>query len=209
MEIKRVKIDGYGQCLKIAAECIKQDGLISFPTETFYALGVRYNYENGLKRIIDLKNRSLSKAFSLIIGNRSDLSYLVSDMDPLAEKIVDALWPAPLTVIFKARPELPPYIKDARNTVAVRMPGRSFALDLAQLTGIPITATSANKTGMPDARSAEEVAKYFPDGVDLLIDGGISTVELPSTIIDIQEGKIIVIREGAVQSSDILSFEEQ
>lgn len=206
MEIKRIGEHGYDACLTAAAAYLGSGKVVCFPTETFYALGACYDRKEALQRIARLKGRETSKAFSLIIGRREDLSLIVSEMDFLARRIIDNLWPAALTVVFKAREGLYHYIRDERNTVAVRMPAPSFALDLVRKLGIPVTATSANQSGMPPARNAEEVMNYFREGIDLLIDGGMRSVSLPSTIIEIRKGEVKILREGAVSKAEVFSL---
>ena len=203
MEVRSVDKYGYESCLGLAAKYILNGKIVCFPTETFYALGVRYDDENCLKRLSDLKGRPESKAFSLIIGSKSELSLLVSDIDPLDEVVTDRLWAAALTVVFKAGENLSSFIMDENNTVAVRIPAHSFALDLAMKIGTPVTATSANRSGMQPSRSPDQVVKYFPCGIDLLIDGGVCDSEKPSTIISLENGNIKILREGVVGSAEL------
>jgi L-threonylcarbamoyladenylate synthase len=205
MEIKSIIKGGYGKCIDIASEYLRTDKIVCFPTETFYAIGTRYDYEEGLERIAELKKRPGAKAFSLIIGGKEDLSTIVAYIEPLAEKIIDRLWPGALTIVFNAHKGLPALIRDVNDTVAVRVPGRSFALDLAMSVGFPITATSANRSGMPPSRSVEDIKKYFTEGIDLVIDGGVSSAKYPSSIIKILQDKIVVLREGELNESDIYS----
>lgn len=205
MEIKNLIKDGYETCLNIADDYLRSDKIVCFPTETFYAMGIRYDCKEGLQRIAKLKERPGAKAFSLIIGRKEDLSEIVDEIEPLAEKIIEQLWPGALTLVFKAREGLPELITDVNNTVAVRVPDRSFALDIARCAGFPITATSANKSGMPPSRSVEDIKHYFSQGVDLVIDGGVSKAKNPSTIIKVDQDKIIVLREGGLSDADILS----
>jgi L-threonylcarbamoyladenylate synthase len=192
-------------CLQRAVDFIRKGRVVSFPTETFYALGVRHDNEDSLRRVVEVKKRSGSKAFSLIIGDVSELSLLVRDIDPLTQKIIDKLWPSALTIIFRAKEGLSRYVTDERGTIAVRMPARSFALELARMVKLPLTATSANASGMPPARSSADVAAYFHEGIDLLIDGGESRAAYPSTIIEVVGGEITVLREGVIRRSEIYS----
>jgi L-threonylcarbamoyladenylate synthase len=206
MEIRSIDRHGYEECLEAAAKCLVKGNVVCFPTETFYALGARYDDEESLLRISLLKGRPATKTFSLVVGDIRALSFVVSDIDSLTQKIIRNLWPSALTVVFGAREGLSPHIRDERNTVAVRMPDKSFALDLAKRVRIPVTATSANHSGLPPARSGEEVIRYFPEGLDLLIDGDICKAELPSTIIEVRAGKVHVLREGVVPASSIYSL---
>jgi len=198
VEICSIKTDGYDLCLGKAAEYLLAGKIVCFPTETFYAIGVQYDNEEGLKRIAGIKKRPGTKSFSLIIGDRRDLDLLADHVSGEEARIIDTYWPGPLTLVFKAKGNLLSYIKDEQNTVAVRMPGPSFALDLARRLSLPVTATSANVSGMPPAKSVPEVSEAFSEGIDLIIDGGESTAAKPSTIIKLRKGKITVLREGAV-----------
>ncbi len=205
MEIKSINELGYETCLQRAVEFIREGRIVGFPTETFYALGVRYDNDASLKRVVDIKERPGSKSFSLIIGEISELSLLARDVDSLTQRIIDKLWPSALTVVFRAKEGLSGYITDERGTIAVRMPARSFALELARMIKIPITATSANVSGKSPARSGEDVAAFFPQGIDLLIDGGESRAAYPSTIIEVVGDRIRFLREGVIRRSEIYS----
>ncbi len=209
MELRSIENDGYDFCLSLASKYLEQGKLVCFPTETFYALGGKYDNEDALLRIIRLKGRPSSKVFSLIIGNKSHLNFLVADTTPLEKSIIDNVWPSAVTLVIRASKGLLPHVVDKRGTVAVRMPAQSFALDLAKRLEFPITATSTNPSGMPPARSAEEVRKYFPEGIDLLIRGHECTAYLPSTIIEVKGERIRVIREGVVTLSEIMNLLEK
>ena len=104
---------------------------------------------------------------------------------------------------FRCKKRVSRYLTVGTGMVAVRIPGESFALQLAKEAGFPITGTSANISGMPPAEDAEAVIKYFGDRIDLIIDGGKTPGNLPSTIVDATEGDIKILRKGAVSYSDI------
>ncbi len=112
---------------------------------------------------------------------------------------MDRFWPGPLTLIFLAKENLSEYITAGTHTVAVRIPGESFALHLAITANFPITATSANPSGYAPAQDAETVIRYFGDKIDLIIDGGHTSGGLPSTIVDVTGDEIKLLREGAVK----------
>lgn len=204
MEICSVEEDEQEHCLEKAVRYLRDGKVVCFPTETFYAIGALYDNEDGLMKIAVLKNRPRSKAFSLIIGSRKGLALLAEHVTEAERKIMDQFWPGPLTLIFRAKAHLLSYIKDERGTVAVRMPGPSFALDLARRLSVPVTATSANVSGLTAARNARDVKDSFPKGIDLLIDGGECAAVKPSTIIEVIRGKVNVLRKGIVEPGDLL-----
>jgi L-threonylcarbamoyladenylate synthase len=194
----------HGETLRIAAECIRKCGIIAYPTETVYGLGAKYDDENVLARLYDLKKRPAEKTMPLIIGGTSDLDLLVEYVPDIATKMIGIFWPGPLTIIFPAKKGLCDFI--VRDSgVAVRMPGESFGLDLVRAAGMPITSTSANISGMPPAGNAATAAGYFDSNIDLIIDGGESSRNMPSTIIDVTHDNLILVREGAISLAEIQS----
>lgn len=205
LSVRSIETDGHDQCLLAAAECLKQGGVVCYPTETFYALGALYDNNKGLERIVRLKGRPGGKAFPLIIGNFQMMVVVAAEVDELARKLMAALWPAALTFVLRARGDLSPFVKDPRETVAVRLPGSRFARELSLEVGRPVTATSANRAGAPPARSVADVMQQFPEGIDLIVDGGESEARLPSTIVEVRGGRVVLIREGGVPFSHILT----
>jgi L-threonylcarbamoyladenylate synthase len=187
------------------AGAIKQGKIVAFPTETFYGLGVTFSDKNALTKLFGLKRRPKDKPMPLIIGDVSTLSVVASAPDEIALRIIERFWPGPLTILFAAKEALPDLITGRTGKVAIRIPGRSFALDLAKAVGFPITATSANISGMPPAQGPDEVIRYFGDAIDIVVDGGRAPGEKPSTIIDVSEGSITLLRQGVVPYEDILA----
>lgn len=187
-----------------AAGEIKRGGIVAFPTETFYGLGVSFSDNEALTMLFELKRRPKDKPMPLIIGDVSALSVIASPPEKIAWRIIERFWPGPLTVLLAAKPGLPDLITGRSGKVAVRVPGRSFALDLARAVGYPITATSANISGMPPSDNPGDVIRYFGDTINLLIDGGYAPGGTPSTIIDMSEGDISLVRPGAVPYEEIL-----
>jgi L-threonylcarbamoyladenylate synthase len=194
-----------GCALRSAGETLRGGGGVAFPTETFYGLGVKFDIESALERLFALKGRPVEKAVSLIIGNADDLPVLANEdaVTPRARRLIERYWPGPLTLIFDAREGVSHYLT-TRGTVAVRVPGESFALRLTREAGFPVTATSANPAGMAPPVDAGTVGEYFGRGVDLLVDGGRTGGGRPSTIADVTGGEIKVIRHGAVRLDEAL-----
>ncbi|NCO68732.1 MAG: threonylcarbamoyl-AMP synthase [Nitrospirae bacterium CG_4_10_14_0_8_um_filter_41_23] len=187
------------QVLYLTVDILKNGGIVVYPTETFYGLGVKFDMEDSLKKLYNIKQRPEEKAMPLIIGNKGLLSVVAASINDMALLLMDRFWPGPLTLIFLAKENLSEYITAGTHTIAVRIPGESFALQLAKTANFPITATSANPSGLPPAQDAASVIKYFGDKVDLIIDGGHTSGGLPSTIVDVTGDKIKILREGVIK----------
>lgn len=193
--------ENIGEVINKAIAVLKNGGIVAYPTESFYGLGVKYDIEPALKRLYEIKKRPQEKAMPLIIGSMEELFLITDSVNESASDLINRFWPGPLTILFRARSGLSEYIV-SKNKVAVRIPGESFALRLARAAGFPITSTSANISGMPPADSASMVSDYFEKDIDLIIDGGKTKGRLPSTIVDITGDMPKTIRQGPI---DILN----
>ena len=189
-----------------AVEILLSGGIVAYPTETFYALGVKFDMEDSLNKLYTIKQRPVEKAIPLIIGNRQLLSMLTSSVNRTAVSLMDRFWPGPLTLIFPALKNLSDYITAGTHTVAVRIPGESFALQLAKSAQFPLTATSANISGRPPARDAKTVIEYFNDMIDLIIDGGKTPGGSPSTIVDVTGETVRILREGVIKKENMAAY---
>jgi L-threonylcarbamoyladenylate synthase len=200
MEIIRTDGSERAKALRAAVQTLNSGGIVAYPTETFYGLGVRYDLAKSLARLHALKRRPSEKAMPLIIGEREAIGLLAPEVSDMAAGLMERFWPGPLTILLPARPGLSGHIS-ANGKVAVRLPGESFALDLARAAGLPLTATSANPSGLPPACDAGQVAAYFGAGIDLVIDGGSTRGGLPSTVVDVEGDRITVVRRGEIDPS--------
>lgn len=199
--LAKITADNLKEVIKKAVKTINNGGIVAYPTETFYGVGVKFNNEVALKRLYELKRRPDEKPIPLIIGARGMLSMISLHVNDTASILMDKFWPGPLTLLLKAKKDLSKYITADTNKVAVRIPGKSVALSLANEAGFPITSTSANLSGMPDAEDAGTVIKYFGDEIDMVIDGGKTPGGMPSTIVDVTEEKLKILREGIIPLS--------
>jgi len=206
----RLSRDLFARAILESVGMLQRGGIIAYPTETFYGLGVKFDCHEALKRLYELKRRPPEKAMPLIIGGQEILSEIVS-LDRLSNTgllsaamvLMDRFWPGPLTLLLPAKAGLSDYLVAKTGLVAVRIPGESFALHLAEQAGFAITATSANPSGLLPAGGADVVDKYFGDSIDLLIDGGPAPGRLPSTIVDLSGGVPRIIREGVIPREEI------
>ncbi len=195
--------ENYDEVIDKAANILINGGIIAYPTETLYGLGAKYDVEQALDRIFTLKKRPEEKTLTLIIGDLSQLSFITDFIPDSAKELMRNFWPGPLTLVFKAKKSISKSLV-LDDTVAVRIPGDSFALRLARLVPFPFTATSANISNMPAAQDAATVFNYFGAGVDLIIDGGKTPGEPPSTIVDVSKDDIKVIRKGVIEIEKFL-----
>jgi L-threonylcarbamoyladenylate synthase len=137
------------EALKKASAIIQKGGVVAYPTETFYGLGVKFDSSAALENLYRLKGRSRSKALPLIIGEKHVLGLIASSATESAEKLIEKFWPGPLTLLLPAKANISDLLTAKTGKIAVRIPGESFALELARSLGYPITATSANISYAP------------------------------------------------------------
>jgi L-threonylcarbamoyladenylate synthase len=199
MSVLKLNEENIEHALHHAVDILMEGGIVVYPTETFYGIGVKFDRQDSLHKLQEIKQRPENKAIPLIIGSRDLLTDIVSSVNNNAVSLMDKFWPGPLTLILQAKETLSPYITAGTHSVAVRIPGDSFALRLAHYARFPITATSANPSGKPPAKDTETVINYFGGIVDLIIDGGTTKSLLPSTIVDARGENIEIVREGAIK----------
>jgi L-threonylcarbamoyladenylate synthase len=190
------------EALDAASRAISGGGIAAVPTETFYGLCSRYDSEAALERLYALKRRPKGRAVPLIIGGEEMLGLVAADIPQTAHRLAARFWPGPLTLLLDARNDLTELITAGTGKVAVRVPGHSFALDLVRSLGFPLTATSANISGLPPAESAGDVVAYFGDALDVVVEGE-TPGGMPSTIVRIEEGGVKVTRAGKVPEEEI------
>jgi L-threonylcarbamoyladenylate synthase len=177
---------------------LKNGGVIAYPTESFYALGVLATDEIAVRKLFELKKRPAEKPLPIIVGSLEVLRPIVKSVPAQAESLMEKYWPGPLTIIFEAEDNVPPLLTGGTGKVAVRIPGKGPALDLATAVQVPVTATSANPSTKPPAEESTTIAYYFGDSLDLIIDAGRTPGGKPSTIVDVTVKPPRILREGSV-----------
>lgn len=193
--------------LREVADIVRRGGIIAFPTETFYGLGACPFDAPAVRRIVDLKDRSLRAAPILVlIRSRADLETLVSEITPTAERLMEACWPGPLTLVFHAAAAVPSVLTAGTGTIGVRLPAHPDVQRLLEAIGGPLTGTSANRSGQPPATTAGEVERVLGGGVDAILNGGATPGGLPSTVVDTTVSPPRLIREGRISTASLLSI---
>ncbi len=192
--------------LREAARIVYGGGIIAFPTDTFYGLGACPFDARAVQRIVELKERSRRVAPILVlIRSRADLSALVGEITPAAERLMEVYWPGPLTLVFRAAKAAPAMLTAGTGTIGVRLPAHSDVQRVLEAVGGPLTGTSANRSGRPPATTADDVERALGDDVDAILNGGATPGGLPSTVVDTTVTPPRVIREGRVPMASLRS----
>src|SRR6266700_728735 len=187
-----------------AATIIQRGGIIAFRTDTFYGLGVDPFNAVAVQGLRELKGREEAKPILVLISDLKDVDLFISDRAGLFDRVSERFWPGPLTLVGRARDELADALTAGTETIGVRLPADDAARDLIRVCSGALTGTSANLSGLPPARTAQEVETYFPTRVDLIIDGGEVLVIEPSSVLDLSGAAPRLIREGAVTRKELL-----
>ncbi|HSK63891.1 MAG TPA: L-threonylcarbamoyladenylate synthase [Pyrinomonadaceae bacterium] len=186
-----------------ASDAISKGGVIAFRTDTFYGLGADPFNRLAVARVRELKGREDDKPILLLISDHAQISRLIINAPESFTRAAEKFWPGPLTIIGSAVPALSEEITAGTGTVGLRLPADEQVRELVRDCGGVLTATSANPSGREPARTALEVAAYFPSGLDLIVDGGAVTVTEPSTVLDALTSPPRVVREGAISRNII------
>ena len=186
-----------------AARIIAAGGLIAYRTDTFYGLGADPLNQTAVRAIRSLKGREAAKPILLLISDALEIDRFIASRSDRFDRVVEKHWPGPLTLIGVARPELPVELTAGSGTIGVRLPADENVRALIRTCGGALTATSANVSGNPPARSAAEVEAYFSRGIDLIINSGYVTSDKPSTVVDLSAREVRIIREGALSKAEL------
>ena len=193
-----IKIDPenfHDSAIENATQVIRNGGLVAFPTETVYGIGVDAYNPDAVHRLCNIKSRSEDKPLSLNIARREDVYELVENVPPLAERLMDRYWPGPLTIIFPGA---------AGKGIGVRFPSHPVANRLIQLAGMPFVLPSANITGKTPATTADKVKETFDGKIHVIIDGGKTEIGISSTVVRVTDDTIETLREGIIDERMIM-----
>ncbi len=187
---------------------LKRGGVIAYPTETVYGLGGDATREDTIDRIYEIKGRAFRNPLLILVADHAMLASVVKTVPVEAKKLMAHFWPGPLTIIFKAASHLPSRLTAGTGKVGVRISPDPVCMKLMQKFNKPLISTSANRTGDKPALTAETVQSNLGSLVDLIIDDGPRTDSASSTVIDVTESSIQVIREGVVPRQEIFNIPE-
>lgn len=191
------------ECTERGAEAIRNGGLVVFPTETVYGLGADVFNAEAVARIFEVKHRPLHDPLIVHVSNVAQALLLVSELPPLAKKLMDRFWPGPLSLVLPKSPNVPDVVTAGSATVAIRMPSSPIASDLIRQAETPIAAPSANRFGCTSPTTAKHVIDGLTEGFDVLIDGGACRVGIESTVVAVEGDTVRILRPGGISVEDI------
>jgi L-threonylcarbamoyladenylate synthase len=186
------------QTRRLAANAVALGRIVAFLTDTFYGLGADPFNRSALLKINSLKGRDGGKPILVVISDASEADRFIERRSEVFDAASARHWPGALTLVVAARASVPAEITAGSGTVGLRLPDDESVRDFVRSCGGALTATSANIAGEPPARTAEDVARYFPGLLDLIVDGGAARSDKPSTVLDTSGATARLIREGAV-----------
>ena len=177
-----------------AARILRGGGLVAFPTETVYGLGVDAANAKAIERLNQVKGRPPEKPYSLHLHSRDQVRQFVTQIPPAAERLMDRFWPGPLTIVLPSK---------EGKTVGFRLPDHPISHAFLKTCGVPVVAPSANRSGSPPPTDAKEVLAALDGAMDCLLDGGPTRLGRESTVVEVVKGGVEIRREGAVSKEAV------
>ncbi|PHV70215.1 threonylcarbamoyl-AMP synthase [Sporanaerobium hydrogeniformans] len=184
--------------LSQAAHILRAGGLVAVPTETVYGLAANAFDSQAVTHIFKAKGRPNDNPLIIHIASLHMLEDLVTEISPVAKQLIDAFWPGPLTLIFKASPKVPKAVTCGLDTVAIRFPSHPVIKELIKASGLPLAAPSANTSGKPSPTNARRVIEDLEGKIEAIIDGGECEVGLESTVVDTTCLPPTILRPGGI-----------
>ena len=187
-----------------AVHWIRSGGMIAFPTETFYGLGVDPFNPAAVEQLFVVKGRKADKPIPIVVDEFNKAEGIIGAVSPEAWSLIRKFWPGPLTLLLAASPRLPSALTGGTGKIGIRIPSHPVALQLLRAAAQPITATSANRSGEPGATTASGIHEALGAHLDLIIDGGQTSGGNSSTIVDATFHPPRLIREGKIPFREVL-----
>ncbi|MDE7121492.1 MAG: threonylcarbamoyl-AMP synthase [Oscillospiraceae bacterium] len=196
--------------LRIASELLRNGELVAIPTETVYGLGADARNETAVRAIFAAKGRPADNPLIVHIADLDMLGQIASEIPEIAIRLAEQFWAGALTMILKKRPEIPSVTSGGLDTVGIRMPSHPLAREIIRLSGCPIAAPSANRSGLPSPTTAKHVLDDMDGRIAAVVDGGQCEVGVESTVICFDDPETIhILRPGCISLEDLQPFAEK
>ena len=181
-----------------AADCLRRGGLVAFPTETVYGLGVHAMDRAAVRRLFDAKGRPADDPLIVHVSTFDQVAPLVVALADEAEPLAARFWPGALTLVMRRAPSVPLEVTAGLDTIAVRVPAHPVAHALLLAASVPVAAPSANLFSRPSPTLAVHVLDDLDGRIDMVIDAGATPVGVESTVLDLTVDPPAVLRPGAI-----------
>ena len=195
--------DAISRSIDSAINTLRKGGVIGAPTDTLYGILADATNEAAVAKVFEVKERLGSSPLPVFVAHVSDLHRYGREIPELACALADRFWPGKLTIVVKKSDLIPSLVSGGLDTVGIRIPDHPVPRSIVAGLGVPVTATSANVSGMPPMTSAEDVARVLGERLDLVYDGGQVIPSQPSTVIDVTVQPPRILRAGAVTRTAI------
>ncbi len=194
--------------VRTAARILREGGIVLFPTDTVYALAVDATNTEAIQKLKRLKGRDEGKPITVVVADMAMAEKYVIVND-VGRKLTGRFLPGALTLIFERKNTVPDELIGGGTTLGIRIPDHQFCLALVNAFGSPYTATSANVSGEETKRTVADIIDQFDERaslIDYIVDEGELPLRKPSTIVDVHNGEVTILREGAIASERILKM---
>lgn len=191
--------------LKFVADEIRSGKIVVFPTETVYGIGTNGLIENSVARLYEIRKRPVTKPISLLVSDIAMCEKYTKFITDIEYKIMKAFFPGPLTIVLRKADIVPNITTANMDYVGIRMPEGNIARSLVSYAGVPLATPSANIAGRPSGTNIKSIMNDFNDTADYFIDGGESKIGQASTVVKVENGVPVILREGSISLKQIKS----
>jgi L-threonylcarbamoyladenylate synthase len=190
--------------LQAAVDWLAAGRVVALPTDTFYGLAADPRSPEAVRRIFEIKGRQAGEALPLVAASLAQVEDGCGRLGARAQRLAARFWPGPLALVVDAPAPLAAGVHGGRGTIAIRVPAHAVTRALCEAWGGPLTATSANRSGAPPARTAAELGDLADDARVLVVDAGAAPGGRPSTIVDVRAASPALVRAGAIDWERVL-----
>lgn len=205
-EIVPVDEDYFNHKVFELGNIIREGGLVSFPTETVYGLGANALDAEAARKTYAAKGRPSDNPLIVHVADKDEVARYVKEVTPLEEKLMDAFWPGPLTIVFPKKDIIPKETSGGLDTIAIRCPANEATRALIRAAGVPVSGPSANISTRPSPTTAEDVYHDMEGRVEAIIDDGPCRIGVESTVIGIENEEIVIYRPGGITLEMLSAF---
>lgn len=191
-----------------AATMLKKGGLVALPTETVYGLAADAENSGAVILLFEIKQRQREQLLSVLVSGMEMVENYCQNIPAAAYALAEKYWPGPLTMILEDKGVVSALVNDGGDTLGVRCPDHPVTMAIIEKSGHALAAPSANITGQPSPKTAQEVLDYFDNHIEGVLDGGPCQLGVESTIVDLTGEGPRILREGGIPGQEILAFLE-